>query len=468
MADRKKVTDIIGAVFNGKDSKRGVDYRTSLMKVCCHFKKEYPESNFTEILHTLCEIQKVLYQQESHRTNENILHLYVQTFLINFEKNIKSMSTRKVFGKYYHAIISHASDQYRIVNGRSSNTESDERYFHTIKDISNNTSNHHPDNIISNAFIRCQVQKDFHENDTILRGEASITKMYTKMSMDLTNSFISFEVIKMYPWEYQAFLEKIADFLMEERVYWTELSNGIQFNDIKRVESKKEVHHFRSYSVCSELDYVQYSWQNSCLKTPDKLIPAFKVKEEDHAGIPSITILKTLHCFTENEGENSLLQTLEIIETQSSFQLSNINSPRKHNFLTSTPNNRNSFLKESTLSISNIKENDVNMSSNNEEILPITAEINYEAQVTDIGDGNAQEGVLQITIAEPVIVLPNQVGNDYHTTTLQLIDVLGESKLVTEYDKYKRKLEKYPGEEMYLDDLHKIIAQLEVKGKTEG
>ena len=54
---------------------RGVDYSTSLIKVCCHFKKEYPESKFTEILHTLCENQKVLYQQESHRTNENIPHL---------------------------------------------------------------------------------------------------------------------------------------------------------------------------------------------------------------------------------------------------------------------------------------------------------------------------------------------------------------------------------------------------------
>ena len=77
---------------------------------------------------------------------------------LNFEKNIKSMSVRKYFCKYYHAIISHASDHYKIINGHSSNTESDERYFHTIKDISNNTSNHHPDNIISNAFIHCQVQ----------------------------------------------------------------------------------------------------------------------------------------------------------------------------------------------------------------------------------------------------------------------------------------------------------------------
>ena len=133
------------------------------------------------------------------------------------------------------------------------------------------------------------------------------------MEMDLTNSFISFEIIKKYPWEYQAFLEKIADFLVEERVYWTELINGIQFNDIKVVESKKEVHHFRSYSVCSELDYVQSCWENSCLQNPDKLIPAFKVKIEDHAGIPSTRILKTLNCFMEHERDNSLLQ-IENIE----------------------------------------------------------------------------------------------------------------------------------------------------------
>ena len=74
--------------------------------------------------------------------------------------------------------------------------------------------------------------------------------------------------------------------------------------------------------MCTELDYVQYCWENSCLKSPEKLIPAFKVKVEDHARIPSIRILKTLNCFTENERENSLLQTLGSIEiSQSSFSV---------------------------------------------------------------------------------------------------------------------------------------------------
>ena len=60
------------------------------------------------------------------------------------------------------------------------------------------------------------------------------------------------------------------------------------------------------------------------------------------------------------------------------------------------------FLKEATLSISNIKEKDVNMSSNSKEIISVTTESNYDGQVTDIDDGNEQ-GVIQITIEEPVL-----------------------------------------------------------------
>ena len=108
------------------------------------------------------------------------------------------------------------------------------------------------------------------------------------------------------------------------------------------------------------------------------------MKVEDHEGNPSILTLKTLNCFTENEGENSLLQTLENTEIpRSSFSVSNIDPPRKNNFPTSTPNSKNSFMKQGTLSISNIV-NDVNMSSHSEVMLPVTAESNYEAQVTDI------------------------------------------------------------------------------------
>ena len=49
-----------------------------------------------------------------------------------------------------------------------------------------------------------------------------------------------------------------------------------------------------------------------------------------------------------------------------------------------------------------------------------------------------------------------------------LSSVLGECKLLTDYDNYQWKVERYPGEEMYLDELRKIIAQLEVKLKLKA
>ena len=233
---------------------------------------------------------------------------------MNFEKNLKAISKRKFFGKYYHAIIAHASDQYRIIDGRSANTENEERCFNFIKTVSKGTSNHHPDNIISNAFIRSQVRKGLEDN-TIMDTESTISFLYKEIRLTLENSVISFDIIEKYPWEYQALLEKIADFLQYEGLFWHEVENGVQFSDVTCVNSKKRVHHFRSYDISKELKFVEDCWENSCLKNPDVLIPAFKIKIENDEGIPSIIFLKTLNKYNttilhENTTENSMLQPL--------------------------------------------------------------------------------------------------------------------------------------------------------------
>ena len=60
---KSELKDLIEASFNGKDSQRGVDQRSSLIKVHLFCKTNFPESPVTFILFTLCEIQRVLYQQ---------------------------------------------------------------------------------------------------------------------------------------------------------------------------------------------------------------------------------------------------------------------------------------------------------------------------------------------------------------------------------------------------------------------
>ena len=84
-----------------KINQRGVDKRSSLIKVYLFCKTNFPGSPITSILFTLCEIQRVLYQQEHGRTNKSILRLYLQTFLhaILIKSNLKitSVTERKFF-----------------------------------------------------------------------------------------------------------------------------------------------------------------------------------------------------------------------------------------------------------------------------------------------------------------------------------------------------------------------------------
>ena len=107
-------------------------------------------------------MQSILYIDESKRTSKAILRLYNLAFIHAIEtrrlfKTPKKLTVRKMFGQYHHALTVHAPQQFRIVPLSSTNAENEERSFNFLKTISTQTSNHHPDNVIANAFIRAQV-----------------------------------------------------------------------------------------------------------------------------------------------------------------------------------------------------------------------------------------------------------------------------------------------------------------------
>ena len=60
--------------------------------------------------------------------------------------------------------------------------------------------------------------------------------MYKNICAGVKNSIVSFEIIEKYSWEYQALLEKIADYL-KAGVFWKEIEDGIEFMDVDEVES---------------------------------------------------------------------------------------------------------------------------------------------------------------------------------------------------------------------------------------
>ena len=69
----------------------------------------------------------------------------------------KHLTTRKMHDQYYHALIVHAAQQMRIVSLSSVNAENEERSFNFLKTVRISSSNHHPENVLTNAFIRLQV-----------------------------------------------------------------------------------------------------------------------------------------------------------------------------------------------------------------------------------------------------------------------------------------------------------------------
>ena len=181
---KKAFQTIISASFSGKEAKRGADYRLSLVQ-CTQALQEQNvlTKNLAKLFTTLAEIQSILYLGEYERSSIKILRLYNLTFLhaIAMKKmEISKISRRKLFGQYYHALISNAPQQYRIVSLSSANAEDEERQFNFLKTISSSTSNHHPENVLANAFVRLQVNNKLKNErpQGVSNIEARISKAF--------------------------------------------------------------------------------------------------------------------------------------------------------------------------------------------------------------------------------------------------------------------------------------------------
>ena len=152
--ERKIIIEVIHQSLNDKEIRNSSDYRKSLLVVCAFFIERFPGTYYNEILKTLAEIQKLLYLPGKERSTSKILRFYNATFLHTllikryFENNLKVLTERTNFGVYYHSLMTHAREQYRIVSGRTESSEREE--ITSMKNNINQTSNHHPSNIVSN------------------------------------------------------------------------------------------------------------------------------------------------------------------------------------------------------------------------------------------------------------------------------------------------------------------------------
>ena len=124
------------------------------------------------------------------------------------------LTLRKMYGRHYHALSIHAPIVGRLRSLRSSNTEQQERFFNTLKGITNQTSNMKPEHVVRNGFLWLQAEQKINGTyRSLAKQDSYISGLAAKLRPE-PNTLIPLSYIRKFPDYYQAHLEVIADFLV--------------------------------------------------------------------------------------------------------------------------------------------------------------------------------------------------------------------------------------------------------------
>ena len=313
--------------------------------------------------------------------------------------------------------------------------------------------------------------------------EDVITKLYGNMK--LKDSFISDEIISLYPWHYQALLENIADILKESSFCWSVVDNGVVFHDITSYPADfKKLHHFRSFNLIDELEYVKNAWKD-CLADAHSLIPAFRIKVED-----AIMPLKTLHCKESNDNDDSITHNTDIEETQAN----NFNVAASGPFLEENVNNEietitmeqdsvdNSFIPSGSHRASTpiledvegeqmdtIEESTIN-NITEDDSSPYDSDSESNGNDSDVSIDFVQErnieSLIDQTMAEStekdVQYIPESINKTESTYDLLKI-ILNGHEIVDQFSEAERKHKKYPNEDMYEQQFETLKVKLKIQ-----
>ena len=135
----------------------------------------------------------------------------------------------------------------------------------------------------------------------------------------------------MHAFQYQPLLKRIADYLLNEKIWWEENTNGVAFYDINNNDQEKTIHDFKSSALKIESKYLDKSWEQ-CLQDMHNKIPAFKIKVYN-GDTSEIIYLKTLRHFADEVPlkENKPVYTNDTVnvsltpmDTTPNFNINNI------------------------------------------------------------------------------------------------------------------------------------------------
>ena len=487
---KENLRETISCSFNGKEAKNGSDYRKSLMYVTTWSMKHLTNHFVTNLFLTLAELQEITYLLENERSMQKIFRLtnlifrHMLLIHIHIRGKLLSLTPRKFFGVYFHAIVKHAPIQFRIVSGRTANTEKEEAMFTSIKTDTKLTSNFHPEHLISNIIIRSQARKMLDGDTVCMKEQKSyLHDIYQPIKTSLSNSVISYGWIRKYFSEYQSLLEQQADFLLETKVWWKEDEGGIVFLDHSDApkESNLKPHHWRSYSIKDEKQYLSECWE-SCKLDMHNLIPAYKIKI-CISGEYQIVKLDTLEYFRhENASVEKNMVDEKAKENDSS--LTELPEITESDFLENTENTDHSFdemkdknnipdftvtplqTKTQTTNLSHCK-NKPPFNCFKEVITSTPKPEKFKFQVMQEKCKSVEEPI--ITQLNPIKCPPPEISENsgYSKSSKLLLFLFGKLEVIDKYDALRKTLKKNK-EKINKTKQHEyktICAQLEVKIK---
>ena len=275
--------DVTVSTVLGKETLRGSDYRKAAILILKMLLEFLPNSSLTTMLSTAVEITELLYCDPSKRTSQSVLGLHNIAFVhaklcTEFFPNPKTVTPRRMFGRYFHALTTHPPLLHQIISPCLLNTE---RMCGQCKAITRNTSNQHTNHIITNILVRLHSEEKAADSEkcTVKAQESEVLKL-AKAFPPKQNTVIPLVWLQNSSVHYQAHLERIGDYLLQGAgMWWRFVSNGVEFFDAHTPNPLLQappIHHFRSTSMGDVDIYLLSKWEQ-CLDK-DVQLPAYYIR----------------------------------------------------------------------------------------------------------------------------------------------------------------------------------------------
>jgi len=110
------------------------------------------------------------------------------------------VTSRKFYGRYWHALTAHAAKQSTVISGRSLNREEDGRHFNTLQGITK-LNNKRPGDVITPSFVRLQAEQHMRKarQASAVKAQESQSLKYYKALPAFPNTVVPHRYLMRYP-----------------------------------------------------------------------------------------------------------------------------------------------------------------------------------------------------------------------------------------------------------------------------